>query len=98
MHNESQNKPPYEYLEKYWFQPQVTKTTRGDCTSDNRIPFELYKFHVGNDWALFTRTDHSLFEESEIATIDKTLLSNPDRVLVHKETIILHCLLSLLSA
>jgi hypothetical protein len=93
----SKSKPPLKYLENYWIQPEFTKNARGECTTDDRIPLELYKFHVDNDWALFTRSDGLLFQESEIATIDMTPLTNPDRVLVHEETIILHCPVSLMS-
>jgi hypothetical protein len=93
----SKSKPRLKYLENYWIQPECTKNARGECTTDDRIPLELYKFHVDNDWALFTRSDGLLFQKSEIATIDTTPQSSPNSVLVHKEAIILHCPVSLMN-
>jgi hypothetical protein len=93
----NKSNPPLKYLENYWIQPEFTKNARGECTTGARIPLELYKFHVDNDWALFTRSDGLLFQESEIATVDMTPRTNPDRVLVHEETINLHCPVSFMS-
>ena len=85
----------FKYLEDYWIQPHFTKNTRGEWTSDNRIPIKLYKFHAENDWALFTRCDGGLFLESEVATIDMTPREHPDIVLCHKEAIVYHCPVSM---
>ena len=62
--------------------------------TDDRIPLELYKFHVDNDWALLTRSDGLLFQESEIAIIDKTPVTEPDKVL--SDAVVLHCPVSTL--
>lgn len=91
----SKSKPPLKYLENYWIQPKFTKNARGECTTDDRIPLELYNFHVENDWALFTRSDGLLFQESEIATIDMTPVTEPNKVL--SDAMVLHCPVSLKS-
>lgn len=57
--------------------------------TDDRVPLELYKFHVDNDWALLTRSDGLLFQESQIAIIDKTPVTEPDKVL--SDAVVLHC-------
>jgi hypothetical protein len=50
-----------------------------------------------NDWALFHRADDASFDNSEIATIDISLLKNPERVLNHMDAVVLHCPVSLQS-
>jgi len=85
----------FKYLEDYWIQPSFTKNSKGEFTKENRIPLKLYKYHSENDWALFIRADNSFFSSDEIATIDRSSLINPTRVLNHLQAIVLHCPVSL---
>lgn len=89
-------KTHYTYLEDYWIQQSFTYI-RGEITAENRIPLKLFKFNVDNDWALFVRDDNQLFAETEVATIDTSPLSRPDRVITFMKTVILHCPVSLKS-
>lgn len=89
-------KTHFKYLEDYWIQSQFTLDVTGSVTIEERIPIKLYKFHVDNDWALFVRND-GFFAESEIATIDISLLNKPELVLNHSKAIVLHCPVSLMS-
>lgn len=91
----TKTKTHYTYLEDYWIQQSFTRNVTGEFTADNRIPLKLFKFNVNNDWALFDRADGQLFAEAEVATIDISPLSHPDRVLAFKETAVLHCPVSL---
>lgn len=93
----TKTKTHYSYLEDYWIQQSFTRNIRGEFTADNRVPLKLFKFNVDNDWALFVRVDDQLFAEAEVATIDTSPLSHPDRVLAFKETAVLHCPVSLKS-
>jgi hypothetical protein len=83
-------RPRFKYLEEYWVQPNVTVKKNGKFSNEGRIPIILYKFHVENDWALFTRADGNLFGDDEIAQIDTTLLTNPRVNLTHKRAHVLH--------
>lgn len=96
-HKNTKSNTHYIYLEDYWIQPQFTKNIKGEVTENNRIQIKLFKFNMDNDWALFVRADDALFEASEIATIDKSLLEFPHRVLAHKKAAVLHCPVSLMS-
>jgi hypothetical protein len=96
-HRNTKSKTNFKYLEDYWIQPRFTKTIRGEVTNANRIPIRLYKFSVKNDWALFQRADDALFDTLEIATIDVSLLINPQRVFNHMDAIVVHCPVSLQS-
>lgn len=84
-----------KYLEEYWIQTDVTRNSKGEVTADNRIPIRLYKFNPDNDWALFVRDDDKSFEESEIATIDRSPLTALDAPLVFRDAAVLHCPVSL---
>jgi hypothetical protein len=75
----------YKYTENYWIQPDFTKNKKG------RVNIQLFKFHEENDWALFIRADKFLFEDSEVATIDSSLIDKCDIVLAHMDAIVLHC-------
>jgi hypothetical protein len=85
----------YKYLEDYWIQSRVSRDTAGMYTSQDRITIKLQKFHQENDWALFTRVDSNEFDVSERAVIDESLLTDPRKVLVFSDVIVLHCPVSL---
>jgi hypothetical protein len=86
-----------KYVEEYWIQPSFTRNVKGEYTTEGRIPITLAKFHVENDWALFTRSDGILFNKSEVAIIDTSPDTNPSNVIVHKKAVVLHCPVSLMS-
>ncbi len=88
----------FKYLEDYWIQSRFTKNKRGECTDEDRVRIKLYKFHVGNDWALFERADEGSFLESDVVAIDTSLLTNPNIQLTHKNARVLHCPVSLMSS
>ena len=83
------------YVENYWIQSSFTKNTRGEVTREGRIEIVLYKYHTDNDWAIFRRTDSSVFEDSEIATIDRSLFTNLSDTFLHQKAAVLHCPVSL---
>jgi hypothetical protein len=80
----------WTYLEDYWIQPSFTKYARGTYTTDNRVPLKLFKFHEGNDWALFVRADGKFFSEDEVAPIDKSL-NDPSVCVITKPAVVMHC-------
>lgn len=88
----------YQYLEDYWVQSRFTKNNKGECTADDRVRIRLFKFHATNDWALFTRTDTGSFLDSDVAVIDTSLLTDPDKHLTHVNARVLHCPVSLVSS
>jgi hypothetical protein len=88
----------WKYLEDYWVQSSITKNRRGECAVEDRVRIKLYKFHEGNDWALFERADEGSFPQSEVAVIDTSLLSDPNIQLTHKNARVLHCPVSLMSS
>lgn len=88
----------YMYLEDYWIQLRFTKNKKGECTVEDRVRIKLFKFHEGNDWALFTRADTGSFLESDVAVIDTSLLDNPNLSLSHNRAQVLHCPVSLVSS
>ena len=93
----SKSNPRFKYVEDYWIQPKISRTTRGLFTDDERIPIALKKFNVDNDWALFTRSDGLLFDPSEVASIDMRPIQDPGRVFLLEKAAILHSPVSLLS-
>jgi len=78
------------YNEQYWVQPNIVREI-GGYSEEGRVHLELYKFHVGNDWALFRRTDGKEFPE--YAGIYQ--LKDTENV-VGKHALIHHCPVSLL--
>jgi hypothetical protein len=89
----------FKYIEDYWVQKQFTKNKKGECTvEEDRVMIKLFKFHEGNDWALFTRVDAGCFLESDVAVIDDSLLHNPMMSLLHQNAQVLHCPVSLMSS
>lgn len=58
---------------------------------------KLFKFHEGNDWALFIRVDSGCFSELDVAVIDDSLILNPSKSLIHQNAQVLHCPVSLMS-
>lgn len=60
---------PLRVLVRYWIQPTVTVHRDRSFSNVGRVLIELYKFHLENDWALFTRTDGGEFDERQIARI-----------------------------
>jgi hypothetical protein len=94
----SGGKTHYEYLEDYWIQPSLTKDVRGELTTESRVPLKLFKFHVGNDWALLVRADEESFAPEEVASIDRSLTSSPFiSELLFLDAVVLHCPVSLKS-
>ena len=93
----TKSKAQFTYLEKYWIQNNFTKNMRGEIVNDTRVQILLYKYHIGNDWAVFIRADNDVFADSEIATIDRSLLTNPSDTFLHQRAAVLHCPVSLLS-
>jgi hypothetical protein len=87
-----------KYVEDYWIQERVTKSFKGECIEENRVPLKLYKFHAENDWALFQRSDDKCFEKSEIALIDKELETKPTLSYLRCNATVLHCPVALFAS
>jgi hypothetical protein len=96
-HRNTKSNTRFNILEDYWIQPHFTRNIRGEVTEDNRIQIKLFKYNVENDWALFVRADDASFEQSEIATIDTSVLENPHKLYAFAKTAVLHCPVSLMS-
>ena len=94
----TKSKTYLRYLEDYWIQPSFSKDVKGNITAVDRVPLKLFKFHLGNDWALFVRADDNLFAKNEVATIDTSLQLEHIPVLKHQGITILHCPVSLQSS
>ena len=86
---------PLVYNEDYWIQSSFTINKLGEYTDNNRIPVKLYKFNVGNDWALFYRSDGKLFLDNEIASIDRALVDDPSLMINHLPAVVCHFPVSL---
>ena len=81
---------PLVYNENYWIQTSVTKNEQGVYTDNGKIPVKLFKFNVGNDWALFYRSDGNLFSENEIASIDRKPMNDPNLMFTHQPAVVCH--------
>jgi len=96
-HTLTRSKHCVDYGDNYWLQPSTTIDANGQFFQDGRIPVELFKFSIENDWAVLIRKDGKVF--TNYAEVDISFTTSvPTTTLVHQKALLLHFPVALINS